>query len=783
MARAPAAFASAVRRIPNFKRLNRAALLGHARMFVHPAYARLVTSEPFVRRLIPLLIVIFVMTLGVMRGVALYEKRQIVEADSQTMLLLIAKAVSVGLAETASQIPQAMPPETMTGILVNALPPNATANGRLVSITDGEGRIVATAPEMPNLTGVYLDKQLGPAQPLTTLGERAGVMRLTGPDGEGIYATVIHGQDSIGSVAVLQTESALFGEWRRQVSSEVSVFVGTSLVLVILGFAYHAQTARAEEADFIYSETQTRVYMALRRGRSGLWDWDLARGAIFWSPSMFDLLGLPPYSRLLSAGEVAERVHPEDGDLIELADALLRADNGQVDQEFRMRHADGHWVWVRVRGEVARDTDDTPHFIGIAVDVTEQRRLAQASRMADMRLRDAVEAISEAFVLWDADNCLVLCNKMYQELYRLPDTLVRPGVTYRDILAAGTDPIIANTLPAEAKSEIGARSIEARIDDGRWLQINERRTKDGGFVSVGTDITALKQHQNQLLENERELTANVRDLRKSRQQLERQAQQLVELAEKYAQEKDRAEEANRIKSEFMANVSHELRTPLNAIIGFSDLMLSGAFGNLGDEKYHEYCADIRQSGHFLLEIISDILDMTRLESGRISLDLEPIDLATLIAETVRAFTADAEQTQVRLETDISGDLNLIADRKAIRQILFNLVSNAIKFTTGGGDVRIIARDSSDGVMLVIEDTGIGIPEEALNKLGRPFEQVQNQLTRNHRGSGLGLAIARSLAVLHRGSMTISSTPGVGTTVTVGLPDYPRPAEADSHEPA
>jgi two-component system cell cycle sensor histidine kinase PleC len=783
MARAPAAFASAVRRIPNFKRLNRAALLGHARMFVHPAYARLVTSEPFVRRLIPLLIVIFVMTLGVMRGVALYEKRQIVEADSQTMLLLIAKAVSVGLAETASQIPQAMPPETMTGILVNALPPNATANGRLVSITDGEGRIVATAPEMPNLTGVYLDKQLGPAQPLTTLGERAGVMRLTGPDGEGIYATVIHGSDSIGSVAVLQTEAALFGEWRRQVSSEVSVFVGTSLVLVILGFAYHAQTARAEEADFIYSETQTRVYMALRRGRSGLWDWDLARGAIFWSPSMFDLLGLPPYSRLLSAGEVAERVHPEDGDLIELADALLRADNGQVDQEFRMRHADGHWVWVRVRGEVARDTDDTPHFIGIAVDVTEQRRLAQASRMADMRLRDAVEAISEAFVLWDADNCLVLCNKMYQELYRLPDTLVRPGVTYRDILAAGTDPIIANTLPAEAKSEIGARSIEARIDDGRWLQINERRTKDGGFVSVGTDITALKQHQNQLLENERELTANVRDLRKSRQQLERQAQQLVELAEKYAQEKDRAEEANRIKSEFMANVSHELRTPLNAIIGFSDLMLSGAFGNLGDEKYHEYCADIRQSGHFLLEIISDILDMTRLESGRISLDLEPIDLATLIAETVRAFTADAEQTQVRLETDISGDLNLIADRQAIRQILFNLVSNAIKFTTGGGDVRIIARDSSDGVMLVIEDTGIGIPEEALNKLGRPFEQVQNQLTRNHRGSGLGLAIARSLAVLHRGSMTISSTPGVGTTVTVGLPEHPRPAEADSHEPA
>ncbi len=777
MARAPGAFASAVRRIPNFKRLNRAALLGHARMFVHPAYARLVMSEPFVRRLIPSLIVIFVATLGIMRGVALYEKRQAVEADSQTILLLIAKTVSAGLVESASQIPQAMPSETMAGILVNALPSNATANGRLISLADAEGRIVATAPDVPDLIGVYLDKLLGPAQPLTTLGERAGVMRLTGPDGEGIYATVIHGPASIGSVAVLQTTSALFRGWRRQVSSEVTVFVGTSLVLVILGFAYHAQTARAEEADFIYSETQTRVYMALRRGRSGLWDWDLARGAVFWSPSMFDLLGLPPYSRLLSAGEVAERVHPDDGDLIELADALLRAENGQVDQEFRMRHADGHWVWIRARGEVTRDTDDTPHLIGIAVDVTEQKRLAEASRMADMRLRDAVEAVSEAFVLWDADNRLVLCNKKYQELYRLPDELVRPGTTYHDILAAGTDPIIANTLPAEADGEIGARSVEARIDDGRWLQINERRTKDGGFVSVGTDITALKQHQNQLLENERELTANVRDLRKSRQQLERQAQQLVELAEKYAQEKDRAEDANRIKSEFMANVSHELRTPLNAIIGFSDLMLSGTFGELGDKKYGEYCADIRQSGHFLLEIISDILDMTRLESGRISLDFEPIDIAALIAETVQAFAADAEQSQVRLETDISGNLNLIADRKAIRQILFNLVSNAIKFTADSGDVRIIARHSNDGIMLIIEDTGIGIPEDALNKLGRPFEQVQSQLTRSHKGSGLGLAISHSLAALHHGSMTISSTPGVGTTVTIVLPSHPQLAES------
>ena len=258
--------------------------------------------------------------------------------------------------------------------------------------------------------------------------------------------------------------------------------------------------------------------------------------------------------------------------------------------------------------------------------MTEQRRLAEASRTADLRLRDAIEAISEAFVLWDAANRLVLCNSKYQQLYGLPDDLVLPGTPYD-----GDRP---ERPPAERSPHsfphggdgIGARSVEARVEDGRWLQINERRTEDGGFVSVGTDITALKQNEAQLLENERALTATVADLRRSRQQLEKQAQQLVELAEKYAVEKEKAEDANRIKSEFLANVSHELRTPLNAIIGFSEMMLSGAFGPLGDDKYADYCRDIRESGSFLLRVISDILDMARLEAGRIEIDREPLDV-------------------------------------------------------------------------------------------------------------------------------------------------------------
>jgi two-component system cell cycle sensor histidine kinase PleC len=762
-----------MRRIPDFRSLDRAALAGHARLFVHPAYARLVNSEPWVKRLIPILIVLFVGALGVMRGIALYNAHSDAEASAEHRLALIAKAVASDLAGSSLPVSLAAPSETLQGQLENALPPLATEGGRMIVVSDPQGRIVAMAPRRAGWIGRWLDEILGPGQPLTTLGERAGVLPVTLGSGEDVIATIQRAGGASGSIAVLQSTSGIFAEWRQTVSREAAVFVATSVVLLILGFAFQAQTARSEEADVIYAETQNRYHMALRRGHSGLWEWDLSRGAMFWSQSMFEILGLSPQSRLLSVGEVADLIHPEDADLIELANALLRDGGGQVDREFRMRHAEGHWVWIRARAEVVEDMNDEPHLVGIAVDVTEQKRIAEASRTADLRLRDAIEAISEAFVLWDSQNRLVLCNSKYQQLNDIPDELARPGTTYSEIARVGRRPVVASPSPDSGEEgAFGARSIEARVDDARWLQINERRTNDGGFVSVGTDITALKRHEAQLLDNERTLTATVADLRRSRQQLEKQAQQLVELAEKYALEKERAEDANRIKSEFLANVSHELRTPLNAIIGFSDMMLTGALGPLGNQRYDEYCRDIHDAGRFLLKVISDILDMARLEAGRIEIDREPLQLGEIVSEAIEAYGAEAAQSGVRIVCEQLPGVTLSADRQAIRQILLNLVSNAVKFTPEGGVVRIETGRRRDGVALIIEDTGIGIPPAALAKLGRPFEQVQSPLTRNHKGSGLGLAIARSLVELHGGEMDIASREGRGTRVTVLFPLRP-----------
>ena len=370
-----------------------------------------------------------------------------------------------------------------------------------------------------------------------------------------------------------------------------------------------------------------RIDTALNRGRCGLWDWDLSRGRIFWSQSMFTMLGLDTRSDLLTFGEVNALVKSDDIDLFEIADQLIAGKLDHIDQSFRMQHADGHWIWLRVRCELSSAAADSGlHLIGIAVDITEQKDLAEKTVEADLRLRDAIETIPEAFVLWDAEDRLVLCNSHFQRLHKLPDSAVTPGTSYETVIEVGSMPEVRTRLQGAANQAPGARTFEAQIEDGSWLHISERRTKDGGYVSVGTDITRIKEHEQKLVDNDLRLRATVVDLQRSQSALERQALELADLAQKYAEEKNRAEDANQAKSKFLANMSHELRTPLNAIIGFSEIMGSGMFGALGSDKYQEYCHDILTAGTYLLEVINDILDMSKIEAGRMKLDMEPLDL-------------------------------------------------------------------------------------------------------------------------------------------------------------
>jgi two-component system, cell cycle sensor histidine kinase PleC len=744
---------------------------GLAKSIAKPAYRRLLSAEPLLRRTVPVLIVAFLVTICVGAAVQVLEQRRQVLSQAQQAVEALADELAVELDHPNRELRGNQ--GRSTAALEHVLPAWAAAGDRSILVADADGAIVASMPGDTQKLGRPILDLVGRSQPLTTLGT-AGPPEIALPDGTAALATMRALHNPLGVVAVVEPTSSALANWRSATALTITLSATTGFVVLILGFAFHWQATRAREADLIHDTVRARIDTALNRGRCGLWDWDLARGRVFWSHSMFDILGLPARDDLLNFGELNALVHPDDIDLYALARQLADTQVQSIDHAFRMRHADGRWLWLRVRCELARQEGEAGlHLIGIAVDVSEQRDLVERTTAADLRLRDAIETIPEAFVLWDTNNRLVLCNSNFQELHRLPDAAVAAGTPYETVVAAGKKPIIRTTIANEDGQKQGARTFEAQLNDGRWLHISERRTKDGGYVSVGTDITKIKRHEQRLVEGEKRRIATINDLRQSQQALERQTGELADLAGKYAEEKTRAEEANQAKSKFLANMSHELRTPLNAIIGFSEIMESAMFGPLGAGKYTEYSRDIRESGQYLLDVINDILDMSKIEAGGINLNPEIVELDRILADCLRVIVGRANEKSLTLNSHIAPGIALTADRRALKQIVLNLLSNAVKFTPDDGAVTVRGRVRAGMVTIAIADNGIGIPKDALHKLGRPFEQVESQLTKRHQGSGLGLAIAKSLAELHGGTMRIRSVLGAGTTVVVRLPLRPR----------
>jgi two-component system, cell cycle sensor histidine kinase DivJ len=249
-----------------------------------------------------------------------------------------------------------------------------------------------------------------------------------------------------------------------------------------------------------------------------------------------------------------------------------------------------------------------------------------------------------------------------------------------------------------------------------------------------------------------------------------------DISERKAQERalidarDQAEEANRAKSRFLANMSHELRTPLNAIIGFSEVMTHEMFGPVGSPRYLEYARVINESGGHLLELINGILDMSKIEAGKFELSEEIFDLEDVATQAVRFVKLQAERKGVVLKMALApGVKSIFADKRAVKQVLVNLITNGVKFTPRGGEVRVAVERTAMGVELAVSDTGVGIGADDLKRLGRPFEQVDGSHVRSQEGTGLGLALVKALTALHGGEVAIASELGEGTTVTVILP--------------
>jgi two-component system cell cycle sensor histidine kinase PleC len=726
-------------------------------------------AELVLKRSIPLLIIAFLMVVAASRILGIMgEHSRMEDAARQSTALMAATAKAVFSGKEA--VFAAGDRTAAEALLSTYLTSGVETHGAFTLLVNGSGVIFGGSKD----AAPYIGRRLA-----SLLPETATVRRFS--EARGVIETYIGDVAHYASILPVGNDGALIITahsldmanrfMRSEVSLNVTIFTGISAVLLVILYAYYMQVKRARDADEIFLESNLRIETALSRGRCGLWDFDAANRRLFWSGSMYEMLGLPPAGSVISFADAARMMHPSDGNIYALARAISRGNAKQVDQVFRMRHAAGHYVWMRARAQVIRNSAGRIHVIGIAMDVTEQHRLAQRYAEADQRLADAIECTSEAFVLWDKNDRLVMCNAHFQQAYGLPDNVLVPG-TERDMVnAAAARPVIERRV-ADADGSGFSRTTEVQLADERWLQINERRTRDGGTVSVGTDISLLKRHQDRLRHSERRLMATIGDLSASQKTLEQQKSELSVANANYQLEKDRAEAANKAKSEFLANMSHELRTPLNAILGFSEILMNNMFGPLGSTKYGEYSKDIHDSGKHLLNVINDILDMSKIEAGHMRIHSERVDLAPLIEESLRLTAIAAQEKNITIHQQLPKELETVGDRRALKQVMLNLLSNAVKFTDAGGKIELRVRRLEKGLMLTIADSGIGIPKDALCKIGQPFEQVQSQYAKSKGGSGLGLAISRSLVALHGGTMRIRSKMGKGTAVSLHIPDRP-----------
>jgi two-component system cell cycle sensor histidine kinase PleC len=535
-------------------------------------------------------------------------------------------------------------------------------------------------------------------------------------------------------------------------------------VAFLLGLLLLGQSRKAETAQRAFIDSEQRFRLAVEAARCGIWEWDLTQDRMFMSDVTGAIFGWGGGGHVDGA-QVLERVSPDHRDRVRQALGVA-ATYGAFDVSFRVPSLEGgRPVWIDARGQGFDRQPDGGYarIIGVALDVTEERVAQARAQAAENRLRDAIESVSEAFVLWDRHGRLLMCNQNYRETFSLEAKLLKPGST-RDQVNRFAQLAIKQQVAATAGGGRGLR--EAELNDGRWIQISERRTAEGGLVMTAADITAIKTQEEARRLNEEQLQKAVVGL-------ERSQEQLSELARKYEAEKIRAETANRAKSEFLANMSHELRTPLNAINGFSEIMVSEMFGRLGDGRYKEYAQDILNSGQHLLALINDILDMSKIEAGKMALRFEPVSLDEVAEDALRLVRNRAETVGLALSIEMADLPEVEADYRALKQVLLNLLSNAIKFTPRGGRVAVTAEARSDAfgerVRVCVRDTGIGIAADDLARLARPFEQIESQHAKTQQGTGLGLALTKSLVELHGGVLDIHSAPGEGTTVSFSIP--------------
>jgi signal transduction histidine kinase/HAMP domain-containing protein len=398
--------------------------------------------------------------------------------------------------------------------------------------------------------------------------------------------------------------------------------------------------------------------------------------------------------------------------------------------------------------EIGRMAAALAVFRDTAVEVEEKnlREIAEARQ----RLIDAVESISEGFALYDKDDRLVLSNSRYRELLHPgKENTFPPGTPFAKIVRAAAERGLVSDAEGRVDEWVAQRLAQhrdptgphmQRREKGRWIQISERKTADGSTVAVYTDISELKQHEIEL----------------------------AKLVEELEVARDSAKEANRAKSKFLATMSHELRTPMNAILGYTELIIDNIYGDV-PEKIQEVLKRVGKSGRHLLNLINDVLDLSKIEAGRLTLSLNDYSMQDVIQTVFTSVEALAVEKNLDLKVIVPKDLTTgKGDEQRIAQLILNLLGNAIKFTEQG-EVKVEATISNETFLVSVFDTGPGLSEADQKKIFEEFQQADESSTRKKGGTGLGLAISKKIVEMHGGRIWVESTLGKGSTFWFRLP--------------
>lgn len=477
-----------------------------------------------------------------------------------------------------------------------------------------------------------------------------------------------------------------------------------------------------------------RLQSVIEGTHAATWEWNVQTGWVEINTYCAENLGYTTEELLpLFVENWKKFIHPEDAP--ESARRMQQHFEGFLplyEATLRLRHRDGHWVWVLNRGRVVSWTPQGQPllvfgtYLDISLLITAQEKLAQNEIM----LREAIETIGEAFVIFDPDDRLLLCNQKYQEIYQTSAAVIEQGCSFEEFIHYGVkhgqfpqaigreQAWITERLMAHQQAD---SALIQQLDNGRWIKLRERRIFSGHTVGFCVDVTEFYQAQ------------------------------------------EAAEAANRAKSRFLATVSHEIRTPMNGILGMAQLLLDP---QLDADQRLDSARIILDSGQTLLALLNDILDLSKVEAGKIVLETIAFDPTRLLKDTQALFTDEAARKGLSCRTQwIGPTYSYIGDPTRIRQMLANLVGNAVKFSNQGEiliEATEVSRSKNNAILrFSVRDQGIGIAQDKQAQLFKPFSQMDNSITRQFGGTGLGLSIVRGLAEMMHGEAGVISDSGTG----------------------